>query len=175
MKESPKTSPEKKQLSPDDLKRIEVGVKNAEFLAKVLDDAYLDPIIGAFFPEGGDAATAVAGLYIVYEARKAGMSNWELAKMLGRTGFDFLHGAIPIVGDFFDFFYKSNKKNAEVLRRHFDKISQGMDMTRQFEMDLAQRDRTKERQDLRGKILPFPKKQQKKKGGQAPQEWKEAA
>ena len=172
--EKPKSSIEKKQLNPDDLKRIEVGVKNAEFLAKVLDDAYVDPLVGAFFPEGGDAVTAVAGLYIIYEAKKAGMSSWELTKMLGRTGFDFLSGSIPIVGDVFDFFYKSNKKNSEILRKHFDKISQGVDMTRQFEEDLAQRDRTKERQDLRGKIIPLQKKQAKK-ADQAPKEWREAA
>jgi hypothetical protein len=151
IKESPKTSPEKmkKKLSPEELKRIGAGVKRAELLAKVLDDAYLDPIIG-LFEGGGDAATSLAGLYIVYEAKKAGVSNWELAKMIGRQGFDFLAGDIPIVGDVFDFFYKSNKKNAAVLRKHFEEISGGADMTEEMEEDLAQRDRTKERKDLKG-------------------------
>ena len=106
--------------------------------------------------------------------KRWGITQVELAKMLGRTGFDFLSGSLPIVGDLFDFFYKSNKKNAEVLRNHFEKISQGVDMTKQFEMDLAQRDRGMERSDLRGKIMKFPKKAAKEKG-QAPQEWKEAA
>jgi hypothetical protein len=151
MKESPKSNPEKmkKKLSPEELKRIESGVKRAETLAKVLDDFYLDPIIGLF--EGsGDAATALAGLYIVYEAQRAGMSNWELAKMVGRQGFDFLAGDIPIVGDIFDFLYKSNKKNAEVLRKHFEEISKNVDMTEEMEEDLVERDRTKERKDLKG-------------------------
>jgi hypothetical protein len=151
IKESPKTSPDKmkKKMSPEELKRIESGVKRAELLAKVLDDAYLDPIIG-LFEGGGDAATALAGLYIIYEADKAGMSTVELTKMIGRTGFDFLAGNIPIVGDIFDFFYKSNKKNAEVLRKHFEEISTGVDMTNEMEADLAQRDRSKERKDLKG-------------------------
>ena len=139
----------KKKLSPEELKRIEAGVKRAELLAKVLDDAYLDPIIG-LFEGGGDAATALAGLYIVYEAQRAGVSNWELAKMIGRQGFDFLAGDIPIVGDIFDFFYKSNKKNAQVLRKHFEEISANADMTNELEEDLAQRDRSKERKDLKG-------------------------
>ncbi len=176
MNESPKGSPEKmkSKLTPEELKRIEGGVKRAEMLAKVLDDAYLDPLIGAFLPEGGDAATALAGLYIVYEAKKAGMSGFELTKMIGRTGFDFLSGAIPIVGDLFDFFYKSNKKNAEVLRKHFEEISAGADMTNELEADLIERDRTKEQKDLKGLNLPKGLKDLKKlKGKVGPREGKE--
>ncbi len=151
MKESPKSNPEKMKakLKPEELKRIEAGVKRAEGLAKILDDAYLDPILG-LFEGGGDAASALAGLYIVYEAQRAGVSNWELAKMIGRQGFDFVAGDIPIVGDIFDFFYKSNKKNAEVLRKHFEEISKNVDMTEAMEKDLVERDRTKERKDLKG-------------------------
>ncbi len=150
-KESPKPSPEKmrKKLSPKEIKRIEDGVKRAERLADLLDDKYLDPLIGLW--EGaGDAATALAGLYIVYEAQRAGVSNWELAKMVGRQGYDFLLGDLPIAGDIFDFFYKSNKKNAEVLRKHFEDISVGVDMTNEMEQDLVARDRTRERKDLKG-------------------------
>jgi hypothetical protein len=153
MKESSKSSPEKMKtkMSPEELKRIESGVKRAELLAKVLDDAYLDPLLG-LFEGGGDAATAIAGLYIVYEAKKAGMSTWELTKMIGRQGFDFLAGDIPIVGDLFDFVYKSNKKNAKVLRKHFEEISQNADMTNGMEKDLVEKDRANEREDLRGKV-----------------------
>lgn len=122
-------SPDKKRLSRDELKRIESGVKRAELLAKVLDKGYLDPIIG-LWEGGGDAITAVAGLYIVYEAKKAGVSPFKLATMIGRTGLDFLAGSIPIAGDIFDFLYKSNKKNAEVLRKHFEKISLEVDMAK---------------------------------------------
>lgn len=109
------------KLSNEELAEIKKGVERSEKLAFVLDDAMLDPILGIF--EGaGDAATGIAGLYIVYQAKKAGMSSWELTKMLGRQGFDFLAGSIPVVGDIFDFVYKSNKKNAEALRAHFEKI-----------------------------------------------------
>ncbi|MFA7685422.1 MAG: DUF4112 domain-containing protein [Candidatus Gracilibacteria bacterium] len=108
-------------LSQTELKRIEKGVKRAELLATVLDTTMIDPIAGIF--EGaGDVATGLAGLYIVYEAQKAGMSYWELAKMLGRQTLDLAGGSIPIVGDTFDFVYKSNKANAEALRHHFEKI-----------------------------------------------------
>lgn len=109
------------KLSKEELASIKKGVKRAESLAFVLDTTMLDPILGLF--EGaGDAATGIAGLYIVYQAKKAGMSNWELGKMIGRQGLDFLVGDIPIIGDIFDFVYKSNKKNAAALRAHFEKI-----------------------------------------------------
>gem|GEM_PF-1681052 len=112
---------EKGELTKEELENIKKGVKRAERLAFVLDSAMVDPILGIFVG-AGDAATGLAGLYIVYEAKKAGMSNWELAKMIGRQGLDFLVGDIPIVGDIFDFFYKGNKKNAAALRAHFEKI-----------------------------------------------------
>lgn len=142
----------KVKMTPEELKRIEAGVKRAEKLADLLDDKYLDPIIGLFFPEGGDAVTAIAGLYIIYEAKKAKMPTWELAKMVGRTSFDFLAGDIPILGDLFDFIYKSNKANAEALRKHFDEIDAGDDMTNELEQDLVERERSKERKDLKGQV-----------------------
>jgi Domain of unknown function (DUF4112) len=171
MEEESKKSPEKMRgkMTPEELKRIEGGVKRAEKLAEILDDYYLDPIIGLL--EGtGDAATALAGLYIVYEARQAHMPKWELAKMLGRQAIDFLIGEIPVGGDLFDFVYKSNKKNAAVLRKHFEDIRQNADMTEEMEEDLAESDRSKELKDLKGlkekvstkkgKVIPFrlPKK-----------------
>jgi len=127
MKESSKNGKSLKErakegsLSKEELESIKKGVKRAERLAFALDTAMIDPILG-LFEIGGDAATGLAGLYIVYEAQKAGMSNWELAKMIGRQGLDFLVGDIPVVGDIFDFLYKSNKKNAAALRAHFEKI-----------------------------------------------------
>lgn len=108
-------------LSQEELKKIEKGVKRAELLATTLDTAMLDPILGIFMG-GGDAATGLAGLYILYQAKKAGISHWELTKMLGRQTIDFAAGSIPILGDIFDFVYKSNRKNAEALRKHFEKI-----------------------------------------------------
>jgi hypothetical protein len=34
-------------------------------------------------------------------------------------GIDLVVGAIPIVGDLFDVYWKANRKNVELLRRHF--------------------------------------------------------
>lgn len=141
--EAPQQGNEKPKFSSEDLKTMKKRVERAEALATLLDKGMLDPIIGALIPEGGDAATALAGLYIIYEAKQADMSAWELSKMLGRTGFDWLSGSVPIVGDLFDFVYKSNVANSKALREHFEKIkSEAVE-----EMLISQ-----ERQDLKEDI-----------------------
>ncbi len=122
MKEAPKQESEKVQLTPEELEKMKKRIQRAEALADILDKKMLDPIIGAFIPEGGDAVTALAGLYIIYEAKQSDMSAWELSKMLGRTGLDWLSGSVPVIGDLFDFVYKSNSANAQALREHFEKI-----------------------------------------------------
>ncbi len=109
------------EISQEELVKIQSGAKRATLLANILDTAMLDPIAGLF--EGaGDVATALAGLYIIYEAKKAGMSYPKLAKMLGRQALDLTAGSVPILGDMFDFIYRSNAANAKELRAHFKNI-----------------------------------------------------
>jgi hypothetical protein len=110
-----------KQLTPKQLAEFKADVKRAELLADLLDDKMIDPIAG-LFPGAGDTATALAGLYIIYQAKKMDMPYHKLAVMAGRQALDFGGGTIPIIGDLFDFVYKSNKANAEMLRKHFEKI-----------------------------------------------------
>ena len=130
--ESLKKRVKKGEISKEELVKIESGAKRATLLANVLDTAMLDPIAGLF--EGaGDIATALAGLYIIYEAKKAGMSYPALAKMLGRQTLDLTAGAVPILGDMFDFIYRSNAANAKQLREHFKTIEK-----KKTEHDLAE-------------------------------------
>lgn len=80
----------------------------------------LDSIIG-LIPVIGDIATAAMGAYIVWEARNLGLSKWKLARMAANVGFDTALGAIPLVGDAFDFFWRSNSRNLRILRKHLDR------------------------------------------------------
>ena len=80
----------------------------------------LDAIVG-LVPVGGDVLTALMGLYIVWEARNAGVPKWRLAQMTANVGFDTALGAIPLVGDLFDFLFRSNSRNLKILRRHLDR------------------------------------------------------
>lgn len=152
MQETPKQEPEKIQLTPEELEKMRKRVERAEKLADVLDNKMLDPLIGTFIPEGGDILTALAGLYIIYEAKQLDMPAWELAKMLGRTKLDWLAGSVPIVGDLFDFAYKSNRTNAEALRAHFEKIKAEADVTVEEE-DLIVKDRDELKEDIEKKRL----------------------
>ncbi|MDP9762496.1 hypothetical protein QE432_001964 [Agrobacterium sp. SORGH_AS 745] len=69
-----------------------------------------DSIIG-LVPGLGDFAGAAISLYIVNEARRLGVPNDKLVKMLVNIGFDAAAGSVPLVGDLFDVYFKSNRRN----------------------------------------------------------------
>jgi hypothetical protein len=94
-------------------------VARAVELARWLDDRYLDPIAGLVFPGGGDVATALAGLYPVWVALRHRFPAIVVARMIRNLIIDLLIGAIPIVGDLFDFVFKAHRKNVALLvKRH---------------------------------------------------------
>jgi len=80
----------------------------------------LDSLVG-LIPVVGDIATAAMGAWMVWEARNLGMSKWQLTRMAANVGVDTLVGAIPFAGDIFDFLYKSNTKNLQIIRKHLDR------------------------------------------------------
>ena len=69
----------------------------------------------------GDVAAAALGAYIVWEARNLGMSRWQIARMAGNVGFDWMLGLIPWVGAIPDFFFRSNTRNLRIIKRHLDR------------------------------------------------------
>ncbi|HEX8842655.1 MAG TPA: DUF4112 domain-containing protein [Sphingomicrobium sp.] len=80
----------------------------------------LDVILDAV-PVVGDVAAAALGAYIVWEAKNLGMSRWQVARMAGNVGVDWLLGLIPWVGAIPDFFFRSNSRNLKIIKRHLDK------------------------------------------------------
>jgi Domain of unknown function (DUF4112) len=91
----------------------------AEALAKWTDDRFLDPIIGFVLPGIGDVVGAALGLYVVGVAFRRKLPLVTVARMLVNLGIDALVGAVPLVGDVFDFAWKANKRNVRLLReRH---------------------------------------------------------
>lgn len=79
-------------------------------------DVMLDLIPGI----GPIAATALGG-WLVWEARNLGLSKWQMARMGGNVGVDFVLGAIPFIGAIPDFFFRSNTRNLKIIKRHLDK------------------------------------------------------
>jgi len=80
----------------------------------------LDVILDAL-PFAGDAIAAALGGWIIWEARNLGMSKWQMSRMAGNVGFDFLLGLIPVVGAIPDFFFRSNTMNLKMIKRHLDR------------------------------------------------------
>ena len=82
-------------------------------------DASLDVV-----PVVGDVAAAALGTYIVWEARNLGMSKWQMARMTGNVGLNWLLGlfsVVPVVGVIPTLLFRSNSKNLKIIKRHLDK------------------------------------------------------
>ena len=77
----------------------------------------LDPILG-LIPGAGDAAGAVLAGWILIEALRLGASRATVLRIAGNVALDAGLGAIPILGDIFDFAWKSNLRNVALLERH---------------------------------------------------------
>ena len=76
-------------------------------------------------PIVGPIAAAALGAYIVWEAKNLGMSKWQISRMAGNVGVDWLLGLIPFVGAIPDFFFRSNTRNLRIIKRHLDKHHPG--------------------------------------------------
>ncbi|HXM37944.1 MAG TPA: DUF4112 domain-containing protein [Gemmatimonadales bacterium] len=77
----------------------------------------LDPILG-LIPGAGDAAGAVLAGWIFVEAVRLGASRATLTRIAANVALDALIGAIPVLGDIFDFAWKANLRNVALLERH---------------------------------------------------------
>jgi hypothetical protein len=72
-------------------------------------------------PFAGSTAAAVLGAYMTWEARNLGMSKWQMSRMAGNIGVDWLLGLSPWVGAIPDFFFRSNTRNLRIIKRHLDR------------------------------------------------------
>ena len=101
-----------------------------EALEKLMERMFVIPglnkpigldVILDLVPVAGSTAAAALGAYMAWEARNLGMPKTAVARMAGNVGVDTLIGAVPLVGDLFDFAFRSNTRNLRILKRHLDK------------------------------------------------------
>lgn len=98
------------------------------FIARVLDDCLtipksririgLDPILGFFFPAIGDAVSATLGATILLEALRRRLPRPIVVRMGLNIALNAGVGTIPILGDLFSIWYKSNAQNLALLEKH---------------------------------------------------------
>ena len=76
----------------------------------------LDAIVG-LIPGFGDAATSLVSFYILVAAVRYRVPRVTLLRMGLNIGIDYLGGSLPLVGDVFDAWWKSNQMNLDLVRR----------------------------------------------------------
>jgi hypothetical protein len=104
----------------------QVTEKSLDRLAWLMDDLFrvpilgwrfgLDPLIG-LIPGFGDTATSLVTFYILVNAVRYRVPKITLLRMGLNLAIDYVVGSLPVVGDFFDAWWKSNQKNMELIRK----------------------------------------------------------
>ncbi len=77
----------------------------------------IDAILG-LVPFVGDFATTGFSLYILIQSANLGCSPSTIIRMALNIGIDNIFSAIPVLGNVFDFIWKSNTKNLALLESH---------------------------------------------------------
>ena len=70
-------------------------------------------------PYAGDVASFGVSSVLVLTMVRYGASGSVILRMLWNIFLDTVVGAIPILGDIFDLYYKSNRRNFELLKAHY--------------------------------------------------------
>ena len=75
----------------------------------------LDSLLG-LVPVIGDTLALAPSIYVLAEARRLGASPRALGRMGFNLGVDYVVGLVPLLGDLFDFGWKANIRNTQILR-----------------------------------------------------------
>ena len=76
-----------------------------------------DPIFG-LIPALGDLSTGLFSLFLLINASRLRIPGIIRARMILNALIDVASGFIPIIGDVFDFAWKSNSRNLTLLEKH---------------------------------------------------------
>jgi hypothetical protein len=96
------------------------ALEAAETLARWLDNRFLDPLLGLLLPGIGDLLGSALGLYPVFLAWQRRAPKALLARMLLNLAADAAGGAIPVIGDIWDFLFRAHARNLQLLRARAD-------------------------------------------------------
>ena len=112
-----------RQLTPGQTQRLEALRR----ISSLLDSAFLipgtsyrfglDPLLG-LIPGIGDLVSPLFTIGILWQARELALPRIVQLRMIFNVAIDSLVGAVPLLGDLFDFAWKANKMNLALLERH---------------------------------------------------------
>ena len=112
---------------PNDRRQVRGDIEGIRRLAYVLDDLVrvpgtnirfgLDAVLG-LMPAGGDVAGGALSAYTIIRAAGLGAGPAVIMRMGLNVLIDTVVGAVPFLGDLFDFGWKSNRRNIALLDRY---------------------------------------------------------
>jgi hypothetical protein len=116
------------EVLPPEEKRKRQGLEPLfKWLALVMDEFIrvpgtkfkfgLDPLIG-LLPGLGDTGSALVSAFALVQAARLGVPKILLARMSLNILINELVGIVPVVGDAFSFWFKSNVRNYQIIKDH---------------------------------------------------------
>jgi hypothetical protein len=107
--------------------RLAAAERRISAVSRVLDDLVtvpgtqrrigVEPVLG-LLPGAGDVISAAVGVWLIVEATRFKLPAVVVGRMVLNTLIDLIVGIVPIVGDLFDFAFKSNTRNVALFRRY---------------------------------------------------------
>jgi hypothetical protein len=116
------------RASPYDAAGRRAALDRLDMLATMFDTAFILPGTNVRFgvesllrlvPGIGDVIASALSCYLLYEARRLGVPRLVFARMASNVALEALIGAVPLAGDAFDVFFRANRRNVALLRKHF--------------------------------------------------------
>ena len=116
------------EVLPPEEKRKREGLEPLfKWLALVMDEIIrvpgtnfrfgLDPLLG-LIPGIGDTSSALVSAVALIQAVRIGVPKIVIGRMAMNIFLNEAIGVIPVVGDAFSFWFKSNARNYEILKHH---------------------------------------------------------
>jgi hypothetical protein len=116
------------EVLPPEEKRKRQGLEPLfKWLAYIMDDVVrvpgttfrfgLDPLLG-LIPGIGDTSSALVSAIALVQAVRVGVPKVLLMRMAANIFVNEIIGVVPVVGDAFSFWFKSNARNYEILKHH---------------------------------------------------------
>ena len=112
-------------LRPTKIARSPTVDVSLERLSWLMDDLFRVPVLGWRFgldalvgliPGFGDTATSLVSFYILVAAVRYRVPKVTLLRMGLNIALDYVLGSLPVIGDLFDAWWKSNHMNVELLK-----------------------------------------------------------
>ncbi|OGX91449.1 DUF4112 domain-containing protein [Hymenobacter coccineus] len=107
---------------------LDARLRWVEHVARLMDSQFrlpgtrfrfgLDPLLG-LIPIVGDLSSTAVSVALLLTMLRHGASGAVVVRMALNILLDTVVGAVPVLGNIFDFAYKSNERNVALLRRHY--------------------------------------------------------